>query len=101
VIEVDFSVPGTRVVRVLGTLAHARGWPTAICCDNGSEFAGTALDQWAAAHGVVLDFIERGKPVQNAYAESFNGRLSDECLNESWFVSLADARETFEGWCLD
>jgi putative transposase len=101
VIEVDFSLPGARVVRVLETLAHTRGWPMAICCDNGPEFAGTALDQWAAAHGVVLDFIERGKPVQNAYAESFNGRLRDECLNESWFVSLADARETIEAWRVD
>lgn len=101
VIEVDFSLPGARVVRVLDALAHTRGVPTAICCDNGPEFAGTALDQWAASRGVVLDFIERGKPVQNAYAESFNGRLRDECLNESWFVSLADARETIEAWRVD
>ena len=101
VIEVDFSLPGERVVRVLDALAHARGVPTAICCDNGPEFAGTALDQWAARRGVSLDFIERGKPVQNAYVESFNGRLRDECLNESWFVSLADARDTIEAWRVD
>jgi putative transposase len=101
VIEVDFSLPGARVVRVLDTLARTRGVPTAICCDNGPEFAGNALDQWAASSGVVLDFIERGKPVQNAYVERFNGRLRDECLNESWFVSLADARETIEAWRID
>jgi putative transposase len=101
VIEVDFALPGERVVRVLDALARTRGRPTAICCDNGPEFAGTVLDQWAASQGVVLDFIERGKPVQNAYAESFNGRLRDECLNENWFVSLADARETIEAWRVD
>jgi putative transposase len=101
VIEVDFSLPGARVVRVLEALMGTRGRPAAICYDNGPEFAGTALDQWAAAHGVVLDFIERGKPVQNACVESFNGRLRDECSNESWFVSLADARETIEAWRVD
>jgi putative transposase len=101
VIEVDFSLSGERVVRVLDQLARTRGLPRAICCDNGPEFAGRALDQWAHAKGVVLDFIDPGKPVQNAYAESFNGRLRDKCLNESWFVSLADARETIEAWRAD
>lgn len=101
VIEVDFSLPGERVVRVLDRLARTRGLPRAICCDNGPEFAGRTLDQWADANGVMLDFIDPGKPVQNAYAESFNGRLRDEPLNESWFVSLADARETIEAWRVD
>jgi putative transposase len=59
------------------------------------------LDQWAYERGVTLHFIERGKPVQNAYAESFNGRFRDECLNESWFTSLADARVTIESWRRD
>jgi putative transposase len=101
VIEVDFSLPGERVARVLDELARTRGLPMSIRCDNGPEFAGQVLDQWAHAHHVVLDFIDPGKPTQNAYAESFNGRLRDECLNESWFVSLADARATIEAWRVD
>lgn len=100
-IEVDFSLPGGRVVRVLEQLGQARGFPNGIVLDNGPEFRGEALDQWAAARGVVLLFIQPGKPVQNAFAESFNGRFRDECLNESWFVSLADARETIEAWRID
>ncbi len=101
VIEIDFSLPGERVVRVLDRLARTRGLPTSIRCDNGPEFAGQMLDQWAHANGVVIDFIDPGKPTQNAFAESFNGRLRDECLNESWFVSLADARATIEAWRVD
>lgn len=101
VIEVDFSLPGERVVRVLERLARTRGLPTSIRCDNGPEFAGQVLDQWAHVNGVLLDFIDPGKPTQNAFAESFNGRLRDECLNESWFVSLADAQETIEAWRID
>ena len=101
VIEVDFSLPGERVVRVLECLARTRGLPTSIRCDNGPEFAGQVLDQWAHVNGVVLDFIDPGKPTQNAFAESFNGRLRDECLNESWFVRLADARDTIEAWRVD
>lgn len=100
-IEVDFSLPGERVVRVLDTVASERGYPKAIVCDNGPEFAGEALDQWAHTRGVALRFIQPGKPIQNAFAESFNGRLRDECLNESWFVSLADAQQMIEAWRLD
>jgi putative transposase len=100
-ITVDFSLPGARVVRVLDDVAAIRGYPTVIVCDNGPEFAGDALDQWAHARGVALQFIQPGKPTQNAFAESFNGRLRDECLNESWFVSLADAQQTIEAWRLD
>ena len=100
-IEVDFSLPAERVVRVLERLAQTRGLPHAIVCDNGPEFAGQVLDEWAHARGVLLDFIEPGKPVQNAFAESFNGTLRDECLNENWFVSLLDARQTIEAWRLD
>jgi putative transposase len=70
-------------------------------CDHGPEFSGQALDPWAYRQGGILDFIEPGKPVQNAYIESFNGRFRDECLNESWFVSLADARQTIEAWRID
>src|SRR4051812_20782840 len=100
-IEVDTSLPGERVVRVLEQLASTRGLPKAIVCDNGPEFGGEALDQWADRRGVVLQSIQPGKPIQNAFAESFNGRLRDECLNESWFVSLADARETIQAWRVD
>lgn len=100
-IEVDTSLPGLRVARVLDRLAQERGLPRAIVCDNGPEFAGQDLDQWAHARGVTLQFIQPGKPVQNAFAESFNGRLRDECLNDNWFISLTDARETIEAWRID
>jgi len=100
-IAVDTSLSGERVVRVLDELGATRGFPKAIVCDNGPEFRSEALDQWADRRGVALLFIQPGKPVQNAYAESFNGRLRDECLNESWFVSLADARDTIEAWRVD
>jgi putative transposase len=100
-IEVDFSLPGERVARVLDRVAASRGYPKAIVCDNGPEFRGEALDQWAHQHRVQLAFIEPGKPVQNAYIESFNGKFRDECLNENWFVSLADAQQTIEAWRVD
>lgn len=97
-IEVDPSLPGERVVQVLERLAATRGLPRGIVCDNGPEFAGQVLDQWAYRRGVALLFIEPGKPVQNPFAESFNGRLRDECLNETWFWTLAEARITIEQW---
>jgi putative transposase len=78
------------------TAANER--PRVISCDNGPEFAGADLDEWAHAHGVMLDFIDPGKPVQNAFIESFNGTFRDECLNENWFVSLSDAQRTIEAW---
>lgn len=100
-IEVDRSLPGLRVVRVLERLAENRGLPTSITVDNGPEFAGKALDAWAYERGLKLHFIEPGKPQQNAYIESFNGKFRDECLNEHWFVSLRYARETIEEWRQD
>ena len=69
--------------------------------DNGPEFIGRALDAWAYARGIRLHFIDPGKPNQNAYVESFNGRFRDECLNEHWFLSLAHARQIVEGWRVD
>jgi len=99
--EVDTSLPGMRVARVLDRLGSAEGLPARITVDNGPEFAGRTLDAWAYQHGVQLDFIAPGKPVQNAYIESFNGRLRDECLNEHWFSTLAEARATIEAWRLD
>jgi putative transposase len=100
-IEVDTSLPGERVVRVLEQLAVTRGLPQTIVCDNGPECRGDALDQWADRRGVALPFIQPGKPIQNAFAESFNSRWRDECLNESWFVRVADARDTSEAWRVD
>lgn len=98
VIEADTSIGGVRVCRVLDRVAEARGLPEQIMTDNGPEFAGSALDAWAHRHGVKLHFIEPGKPSQNGYIESFNGKLRDECLNENWFVDLADCRRTVEAW---
>jgi putative transposase len=91
-IEVDRSLPGARVVRVLDRLADTVGLPRVIVCDNGPEFAGRALEAWAYRRGVDLRFIRPGKPIENAYVESFNGKFRDECLNEHWFVSLAEAQ---------
>ena len=101
VIEVDTSLGGRRVVGVLDRLAENKGLPEVITIDNGPEFTGRALDEWAYRHSVKLNFIRPGKPIENAYAESFNGRLRDECLNENWFISLNHAREVIENWRID
>ena len=100
-IEVDTSLGGVRVVGVLERLAETRGLPEVITVDNGPEFAGKALDEWAYRRGVKLNFIRPGKPVENAFAESFNGRLRDECLNINWFMSVKHAREVIESWRRD
>jgi len=100
-IEVDTSLGGRRVVGVLERLAEIRGLPEIITVDNGPEFAGKALDEWAYRKGIKLDFIRPGKPIENAFAESFNGRLRDECLNDNWFLSLKHAREVIESWRKD
>jgi putative transposase len=100
-IEVDTSLGGLRVRRVLDRVAAERGLPEAIVLDNGPEFRGRALAAWSEERGVRLEFIQPGKPVQNAYVESFNGRLRDECLNANWFTSLNDARRKIEEWRQD
>tara|TARA_Y100000034_G_C6860649_1_gene391636 strand:+ start:338 stop:1165 length:828 start_codon:yes stop_codon:yes gene_type:complete len=100
-VEVDHSLPGTRVVEVLDRLKDLRGLPHSITVDNGSEFTCKALDQWAFENKVILSFIRPGKPIENAFIESFNGKMRDECLNENWFVSLEDARRTIEEWRID
>jgi putative transposase len=100
-IEVDTSLPGARVVRVLERLAETRGLPKEIIVDNGPEMIGKALDQWAWRYGVRLHFIDLGKPTQNAFIESFNGRFRDECLNENWFLDIHDARRIIEAWRID
>jgi len=100
-IEVDTSLGGRRVVSVLDRLADNRGLPETITIDNGPEFAGKALDEWAYRKSVKLNFIRPGKPIENAYIESFNGRLRDECLNTNWFINLKHAREVIEEWRKD
>lgn len=98
VIEVDVSLGSDRVVRVLEGLRLTRGLPERIVVDNGPEFQSKALDAWAHERGVKLEFIRPGKPVENAFIESFNGRLRDECLNQHWFLSISDARRIVESW---
>jgi putative transposase len=100
-IEVDTSLPGKRVVNVLQRLAESRGLPKGITVDNGPEFVSKALDEWAYAVGLQLHFIQPGKPQQNAYIESFNGKFRDECLNEHWFMSMRHARQLIEEWRQD
>jgi putative transposase len=100
-IEVDTSISGQRVTRALDQAVEFYGLPECIRIDNGPEFIGNALDKWAYENGVKLEFIEPGKPMQNGYIESFNGKLRDECLNENWFTSLQQARSIIENWRID
>jgi transposase InsO family protein len=97
-IEVERAISGTGVTRVLDRLGVIRGLPKTIRTDNGKEFCSKAMVAWAHERGVQLRLIEPGKPNQNAYIESFNGRLRDECLNEHWFPSLLHARTEIERW---
>ena len=97
--EPDTSLPGVRVARELDRVAFERGgYPEVITVDNGPEFTGRVLDAWAYEHHVQLHFIDPGKPIQNAYVESFNGRLRDECLNEHWFATLGEVRAIVAAW---
>ncbi len=100
-LEAAGSLSGTSVAAALQEVVATRGVPRAITVDNGSEFYSQAMDSWAYRHGIELDFIRPGKPVENAYIESFNGRLRDKCLNTHLFLSLTDAREKHEAWRLD
>jgi putative transposase len=97
-IEVAHSLPAWRVIHVLERVATERGYPASIVCDNGPEFASKALDLWAHEHSVALQFIRPGKPVENAYIESFNGKFRDECLNSHWFRTLGEAQQEIECW---
>ena len=92
------ALGGQHLVRILEQLACTRGLPQAIRTDNGKEFCGKAMLSWASARNVRLYLIEPGKPNQNAYIESFNGRFRDECLNENWFTSLLHAKVVIEAW---
>ena len=97
----DSSITGLRVSQVLEELGETRGLPEAITVDNGPEFAGRTLDEWAFRTKVKLDFIRPGKPVENAYIESFNGKFREECLNDGWFKTMPEARATIEEWRID
>lgn len=100
-IEVDTSLPSARVIQVFERVAALVGHPQEIRVDNGPEFISQALDGWAYQRGITLDFTRPGKPTDNGHIESFNGKFRDECLNQQWFVSLADARRLIEDWRLD
>jgi putative transposase len=95
-IEVAFSLPAHRVVRVLDRVLTERGTPQRITVDNGPEFISRAVDAWAYQRKIVMDFIQPGKPTQNAFIESFNGKFRDECLDRHWFTTLDDAAATIE-----
>ena len=94
----EHTIGGDHLTRILDGICSQRGKPAVIRSDNGPEFTGKAMLTWAHRHGIALRLIEPGKPNQNAYVESFNGRLRDECLNEHWFMSLAHARAVIEAW---
>lgn len=94
----DFSIPGLAVAKILSSLKRL---PKTLNIDNGSEFTGKAMDAWAFERGIKLDFIRPGKPNENAFIESFNGKFRDECLSEHWFISLEDVRKTIETWRID
>ena len=97
----DRSQTGEKVVTQMKHIGLLRGLPESITTDNGGEFAGKAMEVWAYRNGVKLDLIRPGKPVENGYIESFNGRLRDECLNGELFFDLVDAREKLERWRAD
>ena len=99
--EVDTSLPARRVIEALEVVALERGYPERIVCDNGSEFRSRAFDAWAYEHRIAVEFIQPGKPMQNPFVESFNGRMRDECLNVHWFRDLAEAQSMIEDWRRD
>jgi putative transposase len=100
-IEIGVSLTGERVVTLLDRLRSTVGVPQRIVIDNGPEFISKALDAWAYQNGVQLEFSRPGKPTDNAFAESFNGRFRDECLNLHWFASLEEVRQTVEEWRIE
>lgn len=100
-LEANVALTGQSVVDALDAVAAHRPLPTAITVDHGTEFTSKAVDEWAYRRGVALDFIRPGKPVENAFIESFNGRLRDECLNVYSFESISHAQELIEAWRRD
>jgi len=99
--EADRSMTGRRVVECLDRLAWFAGKPESITMDNGSECCSRALDAWTYQNGVRLDFIRPGRPVENGFIESFNGKRRDECLNTEIFFTWEDARQKLERWRKD
>jgi putative transposase len=95
------SLTGERVVAVLERLQRTMGRPERIAIDNGPEFISKALDAWAYRNGVQLEFSRPGKPTDNAFAEAFKGRFRDACLNQHWFASLEEVRQTVEAWRIE
>lgn len=100
-IAVDFGIPGQYVTRLLDQAAVCRGYPAVMRTDNGPEFTRRVFMGWIQAHGIRHILIEPGRPMQNGYIESFNGKFRDECLNEHWFETLAQARSTIAAWRQD
>lgn len=100
-IALDHGMGSHHVVRILERVVRFRGKPAAIRTDQGPEFTARALDQWAYRNGITLKLIQPGKPMQNGYVESFNGKFRDECLNEHWFSTLAEARVIVAAWRRD
>jgi putative transposase len=100
-IEVGVRLRGEHVVEVLNRLVRQRGAPKYLFADNGAEFTGQLVDLWAYHHGVRIDFSRPGKPTDNAFIETFNGSLRDECLNLHWFETINEARSLIEAWRTD
>jgi putative transposase len=100
-IAVDHGISGAYVVRLLDQAACFRGYPRAVRTDNGPEFTSRAFIAWTQQHGIEHLLIEPGRPMQNGFIESFNGKFRDECLNEHWFTSLTKAREVLADWRRD
>ncbi len=96
--HVGFSISGKRLVRIFEDIKSRRLLPRQIVCDNGTEFTSKAFVKWAADNNVEIHFIDKGKPMQNAFVESFNGKFRDECLNEEWFLTIDDARKRIKEW---
>ena len=100
-IKVDFSIKGSDVVAFLDQLKATVGLPERLAVDNGPEFISKALDAWAYQNTVALEFSRLGKPTDNAFVESFNGHFREECLDQHWFGSLAEAQEVIEAWRIE
>jgi putative transposase len=94
----ELSISGERMARYLDQLAQTRGLPTTLVLDNGPEMTSKAMFFWAKRHGVKLHFIQPGKPTQNAFVESFNGKFRDGCLNQQWFHDIHDAKSIIDAW---
>jgi putative transposase len=101
ILEVAQSMSGRAVAEALDRAIAKHGKPQTITVDHGTEFTSRVLDEWAYQRGVLLDFIRPGKPVENSFVESFNGKLRDECLNANQFLSIEDARSKIEAWRMD